>query len=342
MLNNSQKVAALVKARKILKTSEVALSLGVSRQYASQLLNLLVQQGRVVKIGTTRNARYTLPELANKLVVRRVKLRLENAGIKEHEVLENFVALFPAFRRAPENVQSIIRYGFSEMLNNAIEHSKSKSVIVEMSEDEKSIGFVVNDLGVGVFRNVMKKRQLKSEFEAMQDLLKGKVTTDPRAHSGEGIFFTSKSADRFILDSFGRRMVVDNGINDVFFQAHKPSKHGTRVTFTIDRRSKRHLNDVFRKFQSSPTEQAFDRTEIHVRLFTMGTIYVSRSQARRILTGLEKFRSIILDFDRVPSVGQAFADEIFRVFKIKNPKVSMTPVHMNEAVRFMIERVEQE
>ena len=70
----------------------------------------------------------------------------------------------------------------------------------------------------------------------------------------------------------------------------------------------------------------------------MGTIYVSRSQARRVLADLDKFKTVILDFDRVPTIGQAFADEIFRVFKAKHPDMTITPVGANEAVAFMIAR----
>ena len=73
----------------------------------------------------------------------------------------------------------------------------------------------------------------------------------------------------------------------------------------------------------------------------MGTIYISRSQARRILAGLEKFKSVILDFDRVSTVGQAFVDEIFRVFQSRHQDITIAPVNMNDAVRFMIGRVEK-
>ena len=50
---------------------------------------------------------------------------------------------------------------------------------------------------------------------------------------------------------------------------------------------------------------------------------------------------LLLDFDRVPNVGQAFADEIFRVFQSRRPEISIEPINMNETVRFMIERVEK-
>lgn len=339
-----QRTFQFIRQKKFVKSSDLAKSFGVSRQYVSKLLKILTNSGEILKIGSTRSAQYTLPQFLDELSTYKATKRLSRKGLKEHEheVVEAFVAEFPAFRNSPENIQSIIRYAFSEMLNNAIEHSGSKNIDLEIAEDHKVIRFVVSDFGIGVFRNVMKKRKLKSPFEAMQDLLKGKTTTAPKAHSGEGIFFTSKAADRFILESFGKRMRVDNIINDVFFEQQKPSKKGTRVSFSIAKNSKRHLNSIFRHFQSKPGSYAFDKTEIRVRLFTMGTIYVSRSQARRVLLGLEKFNTILLDFDHVPTVGQAFADEIFRVFKNKHSEIHIDTENMNEAVKFMVERAKNE
>ena len=327
--------------KKRVTSMEIARHFGFTRQYASQILRIMANAGEVVKFGSTRSAFYTLPEYIDDVGPSAIKRRLKNENIKEHEVFDSLVSAFPAFRSAPENVRSIVHYAFSEMLNNAIEHSRSKDIEVKVESDGGVIRFVASDFGIGVFRNVMQQRHLRSELEAMQDLLKGKVTTDPKAHTGEGIFFTSKAADRFVLESFGRRMIIDNTIPDIFFQEEKRINRGTRVIFSIARLSDRHLNKIFEQFQSKPGSYAFDKTEIHVRLFTMGTVYVSRSQARRILTGLEKFKKIIFDFDRVPNIGQAFADEIFRVFQSHHPKISLEPINMNATVRFMIERVEK-
>ena len=66
--------------------------------------------------------------------------------------------------------------------------------------------------------------------------------------------------------------------------------------------------------------------------------HISRSQARRVLEGLDKFLHIILDFDGVKNIGQAFADQIFRVFKNKYPDIKITPINMNEEVSFMVNR----
>ena len=80
------------------------------------------------------------------------------------------------------------------------------------------------------------------------------------------------------------------------------------------------------------------KTRTVVRLFAIGTEFVSRSQAKRLVHGLDKFREVVLDFKGVDIVGQGFADEVFRVWARKHPKVKLVPTDMNDAVAFMVER----
>ncbi len=65
---------------------------------------------------------------------------------------------------------------------------------------------------------------------------------------------------------------------------------------------------------------------------------LSRSQARRLLFGLEKFRRVVLDFKKVQGVGQSFADEIFRVFHNAHPRIQIEAIHGAPSVTFMIRR----
>jgi hypothetical protein len=204
--------------------------------------------------------------------------------------------------------------------------------------------FIIDDFGIGAFRNVMKKRKLQSELEAIQDVLKGKVTTMPELHSGQGIFFTSRAGEEFILDSFGYRLIINNKIQDIFLQEIKGAKmkQGTKVTFKLSTESNRHLKEVFDEFSNidEGSNFGFDKTEIKIKLYLRTGIHISRSQARRVLVGLDNFRIVVLDFDKVPMIGQSFADEIFRVFHNKYPKIKISAINMNEAVKFMIDRVE--
>lgn len=335
-------ILTFAREKKNIKVSEVVRHLNnkFSRQYIARIVSGLVDEGKLLKGGSTNQAAYALPENAA-FLGKSFQKHYQNKNLKEHEVLDeiNYQALF--LSKLQENVRDIFIYAFSEMLNNAIEHSLSGQINIQVTQSKKYLTFMVRDFGIGVFKNVRHKRKLKSELEAIQDLLKGKTTTAPKAHSGEGIFFTSKIADLFVLESFSLGLRIDNTIPDFFIEEVKNPLKGTEVFFSINTSSQKHLSDIFRKYQTDAGELAFDKTEIKIKLYTMGTVYVSRSQARRVLVGLEKFKSVILDFDKVPTVGQAFADEIFRVFKIKHPDITIKPVNMNETVAFMIGRVEK-
>ncbi|MEX2033184.1 MAG: DUF4325 domain-containing protein [Candidatus Colwellbacteria bacterium] len=344
---NKQKILERAAQTGKITTRDLAHEFNVSRQYANGLISELVKIGSLIKIGSTRGAFYVTPEFARenpKILPNRYSKKMKNELLEEHRVLDDIERTSPFFKELPENVKSIFTYAFSEMLNNAIEHSQSKSIVVEVALENGNLSFIVEDFGIGVFRSIIQKRKLKSPLEAIQDLLKGKTTTMPKSHSGEGIFFTSKVGDFFMLDSFGHQLIIDNKIPDIFVKTTKKMKRGTRVAFQISVKSNRRLNNVFKKYTdlTEDGDYGFDKTEIRVRLYTISGVHISRSQARRVLSGLEKFKIILLDFDRVPVVGQAFADEIYRVFQNKHPRILIQETNMNEGVKFMVERARNE
>lgn len=341
-----EKILEITDKKGRISAKDLAGRFGVSRQYASGLISELADERRLFKIGKTRGAFYVSLKYLKKnpkVMPGRYSKFFKNRKLEEHKVLEDVENSLPKLKKLPENVQSIFAYAFSEMLNNAIEHSKSRKISVEVNIRGETLSFQVRDYGIGVFKNVMKRRKLKSELEAIQDLLKGKTTTIPKSHSGEGIFFTSKTGDIFSLESFGCNLVVNNTLPDIFVGTSRKKTKGTLVKFQIGVKTKRHLNDVFRKFTSAgKNDYGFDKTEVHVKLYTVGGVYISRSQARRILFGLDKFKTVILDYDKVPIVGQSFADEIYRVFRKRHPDVKIESVNMNEGVKFMVERSKKE
>ncbi len=346
-MNNKEKTLAIVEDKGRLVSSEIVASLGVSRQYASLVLSALLADKKILRVGSTRSAFYVSLVYARKnpdILPSSLKKKYTNVALEEHRILLEVEEQFPQLFKLPENIKSIFTFAFSEMLNNAIEHSSSRTIVVEVCLREKKLSFVIEDTGVGVFRNIQKKKKLVSETEAIQDLLKGKTTTMPKSHSGEGIFFTSRASDSFILDSFGYQLVVLPNTNSTEIKRVTTKKRGTRVTFEISTLSDLHLTDVFRRYTNltGDSDFGFDKTEIRVKLFTMGGIHISRSQARRILVGLEKFKIILLDFEKVPLVGQAFADEIYRVFQNAHPHIFIQEENMTEGVKFMIDRAKNE
>lgn len=220
------------------------------------------------------------------------------------------------------------------MLGNAIDHSGSEAVEIEIETTPLLAAFEVRDEGVGVFERLRSAFGLESEFEAAQELTKGKVTTAPDRHSGEGIFFTSKAVDRFELESGRTRWIVAARRGDVALGTCEP-RRGTRVRVEVARDAARPLREIF---DAHTEEFEFTRTSCVVQPFEYGVDFVSRSEAKRLVRGLEKFREVVLDFAGVESVGQGFVDEVIRVWAREHPETRLVPVHANPAVDFMIRR----
>jgi hypothetical protein len=225
------------------------------------------------------------------------------------------------------------------MVNNAIEHSTSPTIHIQIERTDKDLIFVVSDNGVGILNNIKNKFNLPNNLIAIQQLLKGKQTTSPENHTGQGIFFTSKMADAFVIESSGKKIRFFNskGLNDVFLEDFKDVK-GTKVHFILSLDSVKTAQEIFAEYTDKDTFE-FSKTKVSVKLYEVGTDLLSRSEARRIMMGLEKFQDIELDFKDVKTVGQSFADEIFRVWKNANPGKNIEYKNTNENVEFMIKRV---
>jgi len=275
---------------------------------------------------TKKNGLYALRSKKYKYVYKNNKTLSEDAvwekDIKKH------------FSDVPGTVRNIWIYGFLEMFNNAIEHSRGKEIRVIINENKINISLSVSDDGIGIFKNIKKKFNLIDEKDAFLELAKGKRTTDASRHSGQGIYFTSKAFDDFFIASDG---II---FNSSFEKSCKINidkiKFSTFVYMRLVNNSGRILKEVFDEF-STESPGDFDKTVIPVRLANSSDL-VSRSQARRILSGLELFREVILDFSGIENIGQAFADEIFRVFKIVNPDIKIIASNANIDTQNMINR----
>lgn len=328
-----------IKKQGQVKTADIVGLTGLSRAYAQRFLKNLADEGVIVLMGKANQAHYIHPSKkgagnAKPLSVRRI---MTNKDLAEDKVLHEIKEKSAIFQGIAGNVSSTLDYAFTEMLNNAIEHSTSEKIDVVVMRTATDIRFMVADRGIGIFNNIMKKKQLGTTIEAIQDLLKGKETTEPAAHSGEGIFFTSKIADLLTIKSFEKKLVFDNAQQDIYVKDVKPVR-GTRVDFVLGLRSKKKLVDLFDKYTDESFQ--FSKTEVKVKLYHQDVDYVSRSQARRILTGLEKFKTIELDFKDVKTIGQAFADEVFRIWQAQHKDVKFVIKDANENIMIMIKRAQ--
>jgi hypothetical protein len=309
--------------------ARLSASAGVSRQAASARVSSAVRAGLLVRQGVGRGVRYALAE------THRFEQHFARIGLSEDRVWRSLCA--PVVADLPDNVRDIWQYGLTEMINNAVDHSGASVVSVGIVRNALFTQAWVADDGVGIFLKIAKALDLYDPRESILELAKGKLTTDPANHSGEGIFFSSKVFDLFDIRSGALHFMHDEGFDDVLLERPKDAP-GTLVLMRLSNQSTRTTKEVFNKF-AAPDEFTFAKTIVPVRLAQHeGEKLVSRSQAKRLTMRFERFRSVILDFTGVEEIGQAFADEVFRVFQNAHPDTRLVPVNMPASVKDMVSR----
>lgn len=334
-MDTRNKVLALLETSTPVSGAEIGRKLEVSRQAVNRILKELVMNGKVQKSGRTRGALYSLSEDGPKCTS--IKRRYVLSGLQEDAVFEELTLLLPLKKEMTSKAWSILQYAFTEMLNNAIDHSRSAYCDVFMELGTYNVSFRIRDFGRGLFHSIQDSLSLDDEYTALIELTKGKRTSMPERHSGEGIFFTSKAADRMEFSSHQIRLVFDNEKNDVF-ASRIPYVKGTDVYLQLKLQSGKSLQEIFSEYAPEEYDFQFKRSRFYIRLFQEE--YISRSEARRLYAGLDDFSEIILDFNGVKTIGQGFADEIFRVFKQKNPEIAIKTENANPVIQAMITHVD--
>lgn len=305
----------------------------ITRQAVNKHIKRLVEQKALLVKGTTNGRSYYLHpqiEWSKKYPL--------SASLEEYIVWHSDIK--PLLTNLPDNVTDIWVYGFTEMLNNAIDHSSGTEVFIGVIKTSLSTKIFVKDDGEGIFRKIQRSLDLHDERHAVLELAKGKLTTDPDRHSGEGIFFASRMFDRFKIFSGNVYFSHDFRKTEDWILENDSSQDGTTVFMELDNNTSRTCKQVFDSF-SSGEDYAFNKTVVPVRLAQYGReMLVSRSQAKRLLANVDKFKIVVFDFSGVEAVGQAFADEVFRVFKKQHPEIKIVDLNANEEVKKMLNRAE--
>lgn len=264
----------------------------------------------------------------NKTLMRKFKLE----GLAEDQIWSEIQSELDLNKS--NNARDVTMHAFTEMLNNAIDHSKGSEVSIEFTENPEKWKFSIKDDGIGVFASIKRTFQLDDDIEAIGELTKGKRTSQPERHSGEGIFFTSKMVTKFKISANGLEWVVDNEIND-FAVGESDVKVGTLVNCEVSTSERIDMEAIYSKFSIN---HDFQNTQPVVKLFEIGGEFVSRSEAKRLMAGMGKFKKVTLDFLKVERVGQGFLDEIFRVWQNDHSEVEIESINMAPPVEFMVSR----
>ena len=225
------------------------------------------------------------------------------------------------------------------MVNNALDHAEGSTLTVVVDRGSSKTRVQVLDDGVGIFRKIKASFHLEDETQAILELAKGKLTTDPDRHSGQGIFFTSRMLDEFSILSRGAYFSHQAKRPDDWILADDDPDTSTMVSMAPDNNTDRTLKDVFDQY-SSGDNYDFSKTVVPLRLAKFGDEkLISRSQAKRALSRVERFKTVVFDFAGIEVIGQAFADEVFRVWATSHEDVTCFVIDASPDVRKMIATV---
>lgn len=304
---------------------------GISRVSVGRYLRELVNEGILKATGITKDRRYELKTLAD--YVERIDV---GSTLKEDEVWRE--KIYPFVKDVKENIQRICNWGFTEMLNNVIDHSESSRALIACARTAATIELTVWDEGVGIFNKIQQQFGLTDPRHALLELSKGKLTTDKSKHTGYGIFFTSRAFDKFGISSGMLYFCRLNKQSDWFIESDDiANMPGTHIQMTIATNATQTMQEVFDKYISEFDEGGFISTHVPLKLAKYeGEQLVSRSQAKRLLVRVDQFKEVLLDFQGITIIGQAFADEIFRVFQREHPSIRILWINANSDIEKMI------
>lgn len=304
---------------------------GITRQAVNKHIQRLVEQKALLVHGSTRNRHYLLHPL-----VQWEHIYILDGSLAEDKVWRDDIAVL--LGQLTINVIDIWHYGFTEMLNNAIDHSSGGHVNVSLTKTATTTEIIIYDDGEGIFKKIQREFDLYDERHSVLELAKGKLTTDPDNHTGEGIFFSSRMFDDFrILSGNVYFSHTHDEVEDWIIENQR-YQSGTGIFMKLANNNTRTTKQIFDSF-TSDDDYGFTKTVVPVRLVQYGDEkLVSRSQAKRLLGRVDKFKTVIFDFDEVESIGQAFADEVFRVFQLQHPEIELIYLKTNKNVEQMISR----
>lgn len=304
----------------------VAGDLGVSLTTVYRYINELEKNG-VIAIKKSNNRKYELVNDTSTFF-----LTLEKGKTDESEAYEKYI--LPLVECLPRNVIEIWEYAFTEMVNNAIEHSGGNSLFITVNKNAYNIEIILQDNGIGIFKKIKDYFDYDSVDQAVLELFKGKLTTDSQSHTGEGIFFTSRVLDYFLIWSNDEYFSHNNFYD---FQGDLKKGGGTTIVMSQENHNKGTLAEVFDMY--ADVDGGFTVTQIPlVKIFSNG-YPISRSQANRLAYRFESFEVVALDFVGIENIGQGFADQLFRVFKNNHNEVELKVINANPEVLRMIKRV---
>lgn len=308
----------------------VSEAFSVNQNTVHRYINELVEQGIIRRI---RRNQYELVNQNYEYHLKRSNGDLDSDMYAYNQCLHQHIS------GLSKNVQSIWSYTFSEMINNVMDHSNAENLEIRIEQNYLKTTAIIEDDGIGIFKKIKDHFGFDSLEDAICELFKGKLTTDTRNHSGEGIFFSSRMMDDFYIISDGKIFTINKYDNSVIKDIADKENTGTCVFMSLSNFTHKESREIFDLY--SDVGGGFFKTTIPMKNI-FDSFPVSRSQAKRVCNRLEKFQEVVIDFDGVQWMGQGFAHQLFVVFANEHPEIKITPTGMNDDIEKMYAHVRTE
>ncbi len=318
--------------------SKVADAFGVSKTSIKRYLDSLVSQG-IITTDSNSESGYRMKSDETCLSFSFSKGETLEDRIYADNISQLLIDL-------PDNVRRMWYYCITEMLNNSIDHSGGDMIKAIVKRNYLYTSVAILDNGIGAIRNIcdnLKETTPDATYDdAYLELIKGRYTTDSSAHSGEGVFFTSRICDEFTLVSNScvyYKNVVDQAFarNRLIAYATELNGMGTYIMMKITNTSSKTPKEVFDLY--STIDDGIVKTEIPLAQLCEHGDPVARSHAKRICNRLDSFKEVVIDCAGIEFMGQGFADEMFRVYLNNHPEVRFSVVNASPDVLNMIGHV---
>ena len=308
-------------------SAHVSEALGVNQSTVYRYLNELLKANEIEK---PEHGRYCLTRHQWNYVLSRKDKELDSDMYGYSKCLAEHLSAFS------DNIKNIWAYVFSEMINNVIDHSEAEHAYVTVEQDIFHTTVILRDDGIGIFEKIRGYFGYDTIEDAIIELFKGKLTTDSRNHSGEGIFFSSRMMDKFYIVSSGHIFSCNVFDEDSIFRIADGKSPGTTVIMALSNTSVKTSSDIFDQY--ADVDGGFTKTMIPLKnIFDAPP--VSRSQAKRLCNRLDCFKEVVLDFNGLEWMGQGFTHQIFQIFAKDHPQILLKPINMTEKVEKMYRHV---
>ena len=162
------------------------------RTYVSKLLASLLEEGKIAQSRSGRNVTYSV---IDKKIALEENLKLK--GLHEDEIWKTVQKTTDFLDSLSENATNILYFGFTEMLNNAIDHSHSVSGYVKIWQESDSLKFIVKDNGIGI-----PQEDIPHIFDRFYKVEKAH-TPSPTVGSGLGLSIVKR-----IIEQHGQTITV--------------------------------------------------------------------------------------------------------------------------------------